>query len=106
MRLACKKAFAEMDCSHRIASLTVRKAAPTPGDYAVGDIICFRRDNTGARTPEERWSSPTRIIGFDGPKVVWGLNETVPVCLAIDKIRPATPAEALAHLYLHGHRLI
>ena len=33
------------------------------------------------------------------------MNETVPVCLAIDKIRPATPDEALAHLYLHGHRM-
>ena len=29
--------------------------------------------------------------------------ETAPVCLAIDKIRPAM--EALAHLYLHGHRM-
>ena len=36
--------------------------------------------------------------------MVWGLHETVPVCLATDKIRPATPAEALAYLYLHGHR--
>ena len=71
----------------------------------MGDLICFKRENTGARTPEEKWSSPTRIIGFDGSKVVWGLNETVPVCLAIDKIRPATPDEALAHLYLHGHRM-
>ena len=34
-----------------------------------------------------------------------GSNETVPVCLAIDNIRPASPAEALAHLYMHGHRL-
>ena len=31
-RLACKKAFAEAGCSHRIASITLRKAVPTPGD--------------------------------------------------------------------------
>ena len=37
-------------------------------------------------------------------KISWGLNETAPVCLAIYKIRPATPAESLSHLYLHGHR--
>ena len=33
-----------------------------------------------------------------------GLNETLPVCLAIDKIRPASQAEALAFLYTHGHK--
>ena len=105
MRLACKKSSAEADYTKKVANITLRKEAPTPGYYAVSDLICFKRENTGARTPEEKWSSPTRIIGFDGPKVVWGLNETVPVCLAIDKIRPAMPDEALAHLYLHGHRM-
>ena len=103
MRLACKRAFAEVDCSTRIASLTLRKAAPLPGKYSVGDLICFRRE-AGAATPEQRWSTVTRIIGFDGPKVVWGLNETLPVCLAVDKIRPASQAEALAFLYTHGHK--
>ena len=103
IRMASKRSFTHADCSHRVASIMLRKAAPTPGDYKVGDLICFRREQN-AKTPDQRWSTPTRIIGFDGPKVVWGLNETVPVCLAIDKIRPATPAEALAHLYLHGHR--
>ena len=44
------------------------------------------------------------MIGFDGPKVVWGLHESIPVCLAIDKIRPATQAQALACLYAHGHK--
>ena len=79
VRLACRKSFAETDCSKKNASITLRKAAPTPGDYAADDLICFKRENTGARTPEDKWSSPTRILGFDDPKVVWGLNETVPV---------------------------
>jgi hypothetical protein len=48
IRMACKKAFAEADCSHKIANITLRKAAPTPSDYAVGDLICFRRENQGA----------------------------------------------------------
>ena len=53
VRLACKKAFAEADCSQKNASITLRKAAPAPGEYAVGDLICFKRENTGERTPEE-----------------------------------------------------
>ena len=97
MRLACKKGFAETDCSMRVVKVILRKAAPLPGDYAVGDLVCFKRE-AGATTPEDRWSRPTRTIGFDGPKIVWGLNESIPVCLALDKIRPATPSEALAYL--------
>ena len=50
MRLACKKGFAETDCSKRVAKVILRKAAPLPGDYAVGDLICFKRES-GATTP-------------------------------------------------------
>ena len=84
IRLECKKAFAQADCSHRIANITLRKAAPAVGEYAVGDLISYKKEQN-AKTPEDRWSTPTRIIGFDGPKVVWGLHETVPVCLATHK---------------------
>ena len=70
IRMACNKAFAETDCSKKVASLALRKAAPKTGGYAVGDFICFKRKQ-GAKTPEELWSTVTRIIGFDGPKVVW-----------------------------------
>ena len=74
MRFECKKAFAEPDCSSKLAKLVLRKSAPVPGDYTVGYIVCFRRDNTGARTPEETWSTPTRIIGFDGPPCSLGIE--------------------------------
>ena len=67
-------------------------------DYTVGDLIAFKRKQ-GATTPEQLWSPATRIIGFDGPEVVWGLCEGAPVCVAIDKIRPSTPAETMAYLY-------
>ena len=63
----------------------------------------FKRE-ADAKTPGDKWSTVTRIIGFDGQKVVWGLNETLPVCLAIDKIRPATSSDALSFLYTHGHK--
>ena len=67
-------------------------------------MISFKRENQGATTPEEQWSTATRIIGFDGPKVVWGLSESILVCLSIDKIRPATQEQILAYLYARGHK--
>ena len=62
MRLACKKAFAETDCSARGADIPLRKAAPLPGDYAVGDLICFKREQ-GSTTAEDLWSSPKTRSG-------------------------------------------
>ena len=46
-------------------------------------------------------STASRVIGFDGPKTCWVLNESKPFCVSTDKIRPATPAETLAYLYLN-----
>ena len=71
-------------------------------DYAVGDMISFKHIQ-GAKTEEQKWSSPTRLIGFDGNKLAWGLREGVPVCLDTDKMRPCAQAETLAYLYLHRH---
>ena len=44
-----------------------------------------------------RWSTCSRIIGFDGEKVVWCLCQGVPFAVAVEKIRPATAAETLAY---------
>ena len=103
-RLACKKAFAEVDCSDGVARAVLRKAAPVQKEYAVGDSISFKRKQ-GADTVEQLWSTPTRIIGFDGDRIVWGLCESLPVCLAIDKIRPCTSSETLAYLYLNKNQV-
>ena len=100
LRLACKKAFAENDCSKRVAKNILSKAAPVQMDYSVGDLVSFKRKQ-GAHTQDQLWSTPTRIIGFDGDKVAWGLCEGVPVCVATDKIRPCTAPEILAYLYLN-----
>ena len=54
IRLACKEAHAKLDCSRKLAAVTLRKAAPIPGKYAVGDMISFKRENQGATTPEEQ----------------------------------------------------
>ena len=55
IRLACKKAFAEADCSSKVANITLRKAAPQPGDYAVGDLICCRRRTTSSGRRRKPW---------------------------------------------------
>ena len=72
-------------------------------NYSVGDLISFsikRRGDQERTDSLVRWSSCARIIGFDGDKVVWCLCEGVPYAVALDKIRPATPAESLAYLHL------
>ena len=70
IRLPCKRDFAAEDCSTRVAKSMLRKAAPMTLDYAVGDLISFKRKQ-GAGTTEELWSPATRIIGFDGDKSIW-----------------------------------
>ena len=101
MRAACKKAFAKTDCSRRVARCILRKAAPVTMQYAVGDLISFKRKQGSKNRVDRLWSSPTRLIGFDGEKTAWGLCEGVPVCVAIDKIRPCSAEESLAYLYLN-----
>ena len=47
----------------------IAQSCTISGKYAIGDIISFKLEQ-GANTPEERWSTATMIIGFDGPNVV------------------------------------
>ena len=57
------------------------------------------------RRPErQEWSTVSRIIGFDGPKVVWVLCKGTPVCEALDRLRPVNAAEALVHQFLAGQK--
>ena len=67
----------------------MRKAAPLVGEYATGDIVCYRKEDQG-------WSPACRLIGFDGNKTAWLICAGTPVCAAVDRLRPATSAEALA----------
>ena len=64
IRAAAKKAFVKADCGKRVARAILRKSAPIPGDYSVGDLVCFKREQ-GANTAETRWSTASRIIGLD-----------------------------------------
>ena len=49
-RTACRNAFADEDCSSRVAKSSIHRIAPISGDYAVGEFISFRRVQ-GAVTP-------------------------------------------------------
>ena len=110
-RLSARKGYVKQDCSLRAAKAMLRKAAPLPALYRAGDLVCFRReqrrrDRTSARRAEQRnlepssvWSTPSRIIGFEG-KTVWVLCEGVLVATAKDKLRPCTAVEILAYQVL------
>ena len=67
----------------------MRKVAPLVGEYATGDIVCYRKEDQG-------WSPACRLIGFDGNKTAWLICGGTPVCAAVDRLRQATSAEALA----------
>ena len=67
----------------------LRIAAPLVGEYATGDIVCYRKNDQG-------WSPACRLVGFDGHKTACLIGAGVPVCAAVDRLRPATSAEALA----------
>ena len=100
-RHEAKKAFVYADSSSKVAKAMLRKAAPINGDYRVGDLISFQREQGSNGVARKRWSPAARIIGFDGEKVCWTICEGIPFCLAVDRIRPANASEALAYQYLH-----
>ena len=86
---SARRAFIREDCGRRVARAVLRKAAPLVGEYATGDIVCYRKEDQG-------WSPACRLIGFIGNKTAWLICAGTPVCAAVDRLRPATSAEALA----------
>ena len=102
MRHEAKKAFIHHDSSQRVSKALLRKAAPRGMNYRVGDLVSFQREQ-GASNRRERWSPPSRIIGFEGEvdKVCWVICEGTPFCLSTEQLRPANDSQALAYQYLH-----
>ena len=76
LRASARRAFIRQDCGRRVARAT-------------GDIFCYRKEDQG-------WSPACRLIRFDGKKTAWLICAGTPVCAAVDRLRPATSAEALA----------
>ncbi|CAE7728714.1 RE1 [Symbiodinium sp. CCMP2592] len=98
-RHTARKAFVHEDCSRRVRKTVLRKAAPLPGKYQAGDLVCYRiaRDeHSGVST----WSTVSKIIGFDN-KTVWVVHQGVPVATSLARLRPCTSAEVLAFQVLN-----
>ena len=57
LRASARRAFIREDCGRRVARAVLRKAAPHVGEYATGDIVCYRKEDQG-------WSPACRLIGF------------------------------------------
>ena len=103
LRYEAKKAYVHRDASSRVAKAMLRKAAPKPGRYQVGDLVSFQRQQNSKGINRRRWSPASRIIGFEGAgnQVGWVVCEGVPVCIAMDQVIPASDAQTLAYRYLH-----
>ena len=106
-KLTARKGYVKDDCSKRSAKALLRRSGPIPGPYRAGDVVCFRRHQRRASDKAAEleqanyeathvWSTPARIIGFGG-QTVWVLCEGITVATAMDKLRPCTAAEILAH---------
>ena len=93
IREAARISFIKEDMSKRVARALLRKAAPVLKDYAVGDLVCFKTDQSG-------WTTACRIIGFEGAKLVWVIHHGMPACVALDRLRPVNASEALAYQHL------
>jgi hypothetical protein len=93
LRLAARRASVREDCGRKVARALLRKSAPAVGKYQVGDVASYYKRDHG-------WSTAARIIGFEGSKAVWLAHGGVPICAAVDRIRPATAAESLTREFL------
>eukprot|EP00435_Cladocopium_sp_Y103_P068333 s119_g31.t1 len=103
-RLEAKKAFVHIDCSKRVQRALTRNASAFPREFAVGDLVTFRRDNQLGGT---RWSPTSRVIGHEnGGKNLWLLCGNVPVLVSSHNVKIATPSEALAEAVLNGDPVI
>ena len=91
-----------VDSSKKMPKALLRKADPKTRRYQVGDLISFQREQK-ADTRMERWSPPSRIIGFErGGKVAWVICEGIPFAISIDRIQPANSAQTLAYNIMHN----
>ena len=88
----------------RAAASMLRRAAPIPCQYQVGDMVSYRREARTGETNQTQWSCACKVIGFDG-RVVWLTCEGFPIAAALDRLRPATSSEILAYMYLNGQSL-
>ena len=101
-----REAFVGGDCGERVRHAALRKAALVVGSYQVGDIVYCREAHAGEHGLQ--WSVGSRLIGFEKdtnslgetqPRTCWVICDSVPVCVAVDRLRPCTPPGLLAFHY-------
>ena len=103
-RAKAREAFVRWDCGERVRRAALRKAALVLGSYQVGDIVSYCREGRAGEHGLQR-SVGSRLIGFEKdrnrigeaqPRTWWEICDSVPVCVAVDRLRPCTSAELLA----------
>ena len=100
-RHKARESFVRWDCSQKVARANLRKAAPVPGPYRVGDGVSYCREPRKGETGLQ-WSVGSRIVGFEYAKGqdenvtatnAWVVCDGFPVCVATHKLRPCTSAD-------------
>ena len=102
-RMSAQRAFVHLDTSNRVARALTRNAAPQHKEYAVGDLVCYRRD---AQQGGTTWSTASRVIGHDPHNGLWLLHEGVPILCSTSRVRSANESEALAFSILNGEPVL
>ena len=102
-RIEAQKAYVHLDCSRRVQRALTKNASAFPREFSIGDLVTFRRDNQRGGTS---WSPTSRVIGHEGPKNLWLLCGNVPVLVASQNVRIASPSEALAQAVLNGDPIV
>ena len=101
-RAKAREAFVRWDCGERVRRAALRKAAPVVGSCQVGDVVSYCRE---ARAGEHglQWSVGSRLIRVEKdrnsldetqPRTCWVICNSVPVCVAVDRLRPCTSLHA------------
>ena len=106
-REKAREAFVRCNCGERVRRAALRRAAPVVGSYQVGDIVSYCSEERAGEHGLQ-WSVGCTLIGFDKdrnslgktqPRTCWLICDSVPVCVAVDRLRPCTLAESLAFHY-------
>ena len=100
-RAKAREAFVRWDCGERVRRAALRMAAPVVGSCQVGDIVSYCRESRAGEHGLQRsvrsilidFEKDENSFGETQPRTCWVICDSVPVCVAIDRLRPCTPPE-------------
>ena len=102
-REKAREALVRWDSGERVKRAALRKAAPVVGSYLVRDIVSYCTELRAGEHGLQK-SVGSGLNGFEKDKnslgetqlrACWEICDPVPVCVAIDHLRPCTPAKFL-----------